>query len=55
MTAILPGETWTISLNDQPRRVVVLCAADAPGWWLCIDVVTGVLLSAREAWFVERA
>jgi hypothetical protein len=54
MATILPGETWRISLNNEPRRVVVLCSANAPGWWDCVDLVTGVLLCIREEWFVER-
>jgi hypothetical protein len=54
MAVILPGESWTISLNNELRQVVVLCPANAPGCWECIDVVTGVLLSVPETWFVAR-
>jgi hypothetical protein len=54
MAAIRAGETWKILLGDEIRRVIVLAAADTPGWWHCVDLQTSMHIMAREEWFVER-
>jgi hypothetical protein len=30
-------------------------AREPPGFWECMDLETGIIFTARERWFIERA
>ena len=48
------GEIWRIRIDDELRRVKVVAAAGARGWWRCVDLATDVYVLAGENCFVER-
>jgi hypothetical protein len=48
-------ETWTVSFGGVYRKVRVVKAGETPGFWECIDLETGIIFTARERWFIERA
>ncbi|HVA50826.1 MAG TPA: hypothetical protein VNH11_31070 [Pirellulales bacterium] len=53
MPALHKGDIWRIRMDDELRRVKVIAAAGAWGWWRCVDLATDVFVLARENCFVE--
>lgn len=50
---VVAGETRNILLAGERRAVKVIGPSDAPTWWWCVDLETGMRFAARLGWFLE--
>ena len=53
MKDVQPGDVWVMMVGGDKREAKIIGPADAPGWWRCRDIATGVEFSARQGWLVE--
>lgn len=54
MDQVQPGDVWVVVVGSDKREVKIIGPADAPGWWRCRDLHTGVEFVARQGWLIER-
>lgn len=54
MPSIRSGEVWNVRIGGAPKTVKVIASSTSPGWWWCSDQVTGDMILATEASFLER-
>lgn len=54
MEQVRAGDVWTVIIGGDKRQATILGPADAPGWWRCRDVSTGIAFVARQGWLIER-
>lgn len=54
MEQVQSGDLWLAVVGSDKRKVTIIGPADAPGWWRCYDLATGVEFVTRQGWLIER-